>query len=284
MKKALLYLDTNKVANPFDLLLALDADYDAVIPYSNVTPDNVDYIIHNAMFARGKEGLKNTVIMVGSDLDISERIFQKLKRILREPFKMSAILDPNGACTTAAATIAKVEKLAGSLKGKRVVILAGTGPIGQISALLLRNLGAEVTITSRTKEKATKIANRLSDDVRGKVKGFMGPTNGDRAEACKEAQVILATGAKATQLLDSEALSGLNPEIVADVNAIQPYGIESIKPDVDGESVGSAKGVGPCAIGDLKNLVEKEMLKKALQEIKFYDYNDALVAARELAE
>ncbi len=284
MKKALLYLDTNKVANPFDLLLALDADYDAVIPYAGVTADNVDYIIHNAMFARDEEGLRNTVIMVGSDLDGSEKIFQKLKRMLRDPFSMSVIFDPNGACTTAAATIAKIEKLAGSLKGKKVTILAGTGPIGQISALLLRNLGAEVTITSRTKDKATKIANKLSDDVRGKVTGAQGMNVSERAAACKDADIILATGAKATQLMDSETLSKLSPKIVADVNAIQPYGIESIKPDMDGDRIGGAKGLGPCAIGDLKNLVEKKMLKRALQEIKFYDYNDSLILARELSK
>jgi len=283
MKKVLLYLDTNKVANPFDPLLALDADYDAVLPYAGVSEENLDYIIHNAIFARSDEGRRNTVIMVGGSLGESEKIFQKLKRMLRAPFDMSVILDPNGACTTAAATIAKIEQLAGSVRGKKVTILAGTGPIGQISALLLRNLSAEVCITSRTKEKATKISNRLSDDVRGKVSGLQGSTPNERADACKDAEIILATGAKATQLLESEALGKLKPEIIADVNAIQPYGIDDITPDMDGDDVGGAKGLGPCTIGDLKNLVETEMLKKALDETKFFDYNDALVLARELS-
>lgn len=284
MKKVLLYLDTNKVANPFDILLAMDADYDAVLPYAGVTEENVDYLIQNTIFAREKEGLRNTAILVGGDLEVSERVFQKLKRMLRHPFQMSVIWDPSGACTTAAATVAKIEKLAGSLRGKKVTILAGTGPIGQISALLLRNLGAQVTITSRAKEKANKVAHKLSDDIRGKVTGLPGPTPNERCAACKDAQIVLSTGAAGAQLLDSESLSKLKPEIVADVNAIQPYGLEGVMPDMNGEKVGSAKGIGSCAIGDLKNALEKELLRRALMETKFYDYNDALMLARELTK
>jgi len=282
MKKVLLYLDTNKVANPFDLLLALDADYDAVLPYTGVTEENVEYIVHNSIFAREREGLKNTVIMVGGNLEESEKIFRKLRRMLRAPFQMSVVWDPNGACTTAAATVAKIEKLAGGLRGKKVTILAGTGPIGQISALMLRNLGAMVTITSRTKDKAGKIANKLSDDVRGKIIGKQGATPNERCEACNGANIILATGAIGTQLLDSETLGKLNTQIIADVNAVQPYGIEDIKPDMDGDRIGDAMGLGSCIIGDLKNLVEKKILEKALEEPKSYDYNDALMLAREL--
>lgn len=283
MKTVLIYLDTNKVANPFDPLLALDADFDAVLPYANVNVDNVDYIIHNMIFARDREGLDKTVIMAGGGLEDSEMVFRKLRRMLRDPFKVSVIWDPNGACTTAAATVAKIEKLAGGLKGKKTTVLAGTGPVGQISAILMRNLGAEVTITSRTKDKAARVANKLSDDVRGKVRGLMGAAPDERCVACREAQIILSTGAIGTQLLDSEALSKLKPEIVADVNAVQPYGIEDIKPDMDGDDVRGAKGLGPCAIGDLKNLIEQDMLKKALDENKFFDYNDALMAARALS-
>lgn len=282
MKKVLIYLDTNKVVNPFDPLLALDADYDAVLPYANISEDNVDYIVHNSIFARGSEGMRNTVFMVGGSMNDSEKVFRKLRRMLREPFKMSVIWDPNGACTTAASMVAKIEKHLGSLKGKKAIVLAGTGPIGQISAMLLRNLGAEVTITSRTKDKANKIAHGLCDDVRGKVHGVAGSTSLERFDACKDAEIIIATGAIGTQLLDAEGLGKLNPELVADVNAVQPYGIEDMKADMDGEEVNGCKRLGPCTIGDLKNLVEKELLKKAVEETNFYDYNDCLVLARDL--
>jgi methylenetetrahydrofolate/methylenetetrahydromethanopterin dehydrogenase (NADP+) len=281
MKKALLYLDTDKIANPFDLLLALDADYDAVIPYASVTEESVEGIIHNVVFARTPEGRRNTVIMVGGGLEESERVFQKLKRLLRPPLQMSAIWDPNGACTTAAAAVAKIEEISGNLRGKSVTVLAGTGPIGQISALLLRNLGASVTITSRRGDKAQKIAHKLSDDVR-KLRGLQGGTIEERCDACKDAHVILSTGALGTQLLDAESLGKIKPEIAADVNAVQPYGIEDMKPGMDGEEIGGIKRLGSSAIGDLKNQVERSMLIKALEEPRFYDYNGALALARDL--
>jgi methylene-tetrahydromethanopterin dehydrogenase len=282
MKKVLLYLDTNRFANPFDLLLALDTDFDSVLPYDNITEENVDSIIHNAVFARGSEGARNTVILLGGDLEIAERIFQKLRRLMRPPFQMPVIFDPSGACTTSAAIVAKIEKLASGVRGKKVTILAGTGPIGQISAILFRNLGAQVTITSRTKEKATRIAGKLSDDIRGKVIGKQGATPDGRREACEGANIILATGTLGAQLMDSETLKKLKPSVIADVNAVQPYGIEDVKPDMDGDSVNGAKGLGAFAIGVLKNKTEKELLKRALGEVKFYDYNDALAIAREL--
>lgn len=282
MKRVLLYLDTNKLANPFDLLLALDAGFDAVLPYESITEENVDTIIHNAVFARGSEGARSTVVLLGGDLESAEKVFQKLRRLMRLPFQMPAIFDPSGACTTSAAIVAKIEKMAGGVRGKKVTILAGTGPIGQISAVMFMNLGAQVTITSRTKEKAAKIAGKLSDNIRGKVIGVQGVTPNERCEACEGADIILATGTLGAQLMDSETLKKLKPSVVADVNAVQPYGIEDVKPDMDGDSVNGAKGLGAFAIGVLKNKTEKELLKRALGEAKFYDYNDALAIAREL--
>ena len=57
----------------------------------------------------------------------------------------------NGSNTTAAAGVALLAK-AKKLKGKKAVVLAGTGPVGMRAAALLGQEGADVTITSRTKE------------------------------------------------------------------------------------------------------------------------------------
>lgn len=282
MKKVLIYLDTGKVANPFDLLLAFDAGYDAVLPYTNINEDNVDYIVHNSIFARGREGLDNTVFLVGGSLDASESVFRRLKRMLKDPFKMSVVWDPNGACTTAAATVAKIEQISDNIRHEKATILAGTGPIGQISAILLSKLGAEVTITSRDEAKAKSVANKLSDYVNQTIKGEGGGNLPQRCSACKDAKIILATGAIGAQLLDSDSLSKLSAEIIADVNAVQPYGVEGIDPDMSGDKIEGKKLLGSCAIGDLKNLVEREILQRAVSENRFFDYNDALMLAREL--
>ena len=74
-----------------------------------------------------------------------------MKKKFFGPFRVSVMLDSNGSNTTAAAGVALLAK-AKKLKGKKAVVLAGTGPVGMRAAALLGKEGAEVTITSRTKE------------------------------------------------------------------------------------------------------------------------------------
>ena len=63
------------------------------------------------------------------------------------------MLDSNGSNTTAAAGVALLAK-AKDLKGKKAVVLAGTGPVGMRAAGFFGMEGCDVTITSRTKERA----------------------------------------------------------------------------------------------------------------------------------
>ena len=60
------------------------------------------------------------------------------------PWGNSIIVDPRGGYSTAAAAVAKtfgasMEKGMGSLEGKKVTVLAGTGPVGQTAAQNLCN-------------------------------------------------------------------------------------------------------------------------------------------------
>jgi hypothetical protein len=64
------------------------------------------------------------------------------------PFKVSIMLDSNGCNTTAATGVAKIVK-AMDVRGQRVVVGAGTGPVGA-GRRLLASEGAQVTLTSRT--------------------------------------------------------------------------------------------------------------------------------------
>ena len=69
------------------------------------------------------------------------------------PFRVSVMLDPNGSNTTAAAGVALLAKTT-KLKGKKAIVLAGTGPVGMRAAALLAQEGADVTLTSRSTERA----------------------------------------------------------------------------------------------------------------------------------
>ena len=72
------------------------------------------------------------------------------------------MLDSNGSNTTAVAAVVKIEETLGDLTGKKVLILAGTGPVGQRAAGLLAKDGADVTITSRKPEQGEKARQFIS--------------------------------------------------------------------------------------------------------------------------
>src|SRR5258706_14826694 len=52
-------------ASPFDVNMAYDAGYDAVVPYTQVVLDQVAALTQDAIFSRGPKGAKRTGIFVG---------------------------------------------------------------------------------------------------------------------------------------------------------------------------------------------------------------------------
>ena len=63
-------------------------------------------------------------------------------------FRVSVMFDCNGSNTTASALVAYLAH-GRNLSGKRAVVLAGSGPVGQRAAVLLAREGAAVVITGR---------------------------------------------------------------------------------------------------------------------------------------
>ncbi|MBY0467770.1 MAG: methylenetetrahydrofolate dehydrogenase, partial [Burkholderiaceae bacterium] len=166
-------------------------------------------------------------------------------------FRVSVMLDSNGANTTAAAAVACVLKSAGgSVAGKRAVVLAGTGPVGQRAAVMLAKEGAVVAITSRTLDNAQKVADHLKAAFGIEVSAVAAPDLESRAKACEGAQIVFATGAASSVLL-READWKRNPtiELMADANATPPLGLEGIDMmdrgvDRDGKICWGAIGFG----------------------------------------
>ena len=61
----LFFLDTERIASPFDVCMAYDAGFNAVIPYENVTADDAKKIVQDAIFSRGPKGVKHTCFFIG---------------------------------------------------------------------------------------------------------------------------------------------------------------------------------------------------------------------------
>jgi len=284
-KTVFVFLDTDKYCSPFDMLVAVDAFPDSTIfKYENVTGEDAARIVFDALFPRGPEGAKHTKIFInGSNFDtVAEVVAATQKCMASAPWGNSIIVDPRGAYSTAASAVAKtlgmaLEKGLGSLEGKNVTVLAGTGPVGQIAAKLYASEKANVTITSRSMAKGQAVATKINKEVGAERVKVVEVTNPEQTgTAIQNAEIILAAGAGGIQLLSAENIDkhGEKCKIVADVNAIKPLGVEGLASNDEGKELRSGiYGIGALAIGKLKIKIEMEMIKRATMEPQgLFDY------------
>jgi len=291
-KKVFIFLDTDKHASPFDILTTIDVFPDAtILKYEDVTVEDAEKIIYDAMFPRGPEGAKHTKIFInGRDFRKVNDMLEKAKKCMFPPFELSVIVDPRGAYTTATAAVAKtlglsLEKKIGDLENKTVTVLAGTGPVGQTAARLYALEKANVIVTSRDLQRASAVAAKINEEVENeKARGIEAQTPEEVGKAIENAEIILSAGAAATQLLPLETLKeyGKKCKMVADINAIPPLGVEGLKSKVDGEElIPNVYGIGALAIGKLKIKVEAELIKRAAEEPRgIFDYKIAYEIAK----
>jgi len=294
-KKVFIFLDTDKHASPFDILTTIDTFPEVtILQYENVTVDDAQKIVYDAMFPRGPEGAKRTKIFInGHDFKLANEILEKIKQCMFSPFKLSVVIDPRGAYTTASAAVAKILALSvsrgfGNLENKTVAILAGTGPVGQTAARLLAAEKAKVIVTSRDLQKSSSLATKINEELKDeKAHGIEAKTPEEVGKAIEQADAILSAGAAGTPLLPLNILKehGKNCKIVVDVNAIPPLGVEGLETGVEGkEFLPKIFGIGALAIGKLKNAVEVELIKKAMEEPKgIFDYKTAYDIAKKTA-
>jgi len=280
MKKLLIQLDTDKRPSTFDQVVAYDAGVDNIISHSGITKEEVEDIIYGAIFTRGPKKLKNTAVFIGgSDVDKGEEIMEAVKDVFFANFSVSTLLDSNGSNTTAAAAVLKIRE-AVDLKGKEVLIAAGTGPVGVRAAALFASEGANVTITSRKQEKADRKAENIKK-VYGieNVSGKEASSDEDYKEVIKGKNIILSAGPPKVNFITKEMWENTaGIEIMGDINAVSPAGIEGIEPQADGDKLGEIKVFGALAIGNLKMKLHKSAVKELFKE------NDRVFNAFEVYE
>ena len=253
MKKLLFLFDTDPYASVFDTVVAYDGGADRVAGYAKVTPDNVGTLVDGTIFTRGGKEKQNTAIFVGGgDMGKGEALLKAVKKKFFGPFRVSVMLDPNGSNTTAAAGVALLAK-ATKLRGKKAVVLAGTGPVGMRASALLAQEGADVSLTSRSKERAENAAKAIEARFGVKVRPVQGADEAARAKDLEGAQIVFAAGAIGVELVKISHWEG-NPtiEAVADVNAQPPLGLEGIEATDKGKERDGKLCFGALGIGGLK--------------------------------
>ncbi len=277
MKKLLFQLDTDAIANAFDTVVAYDGGADHVIRVPGMTPDNVARIVEGTVFTRAPSNKKFTALFVtGSHIGDGQALFDAVKKRFFGNFRVSMMLDSNGANTTSAAAVACIEKHC-KPAGKRAVILAGTGPVGQRAAMLLAKLGASVLVTSRKQERAAAacaaMAQRFGIELEAAAASDAAST-----DACLDgAQLVLCAGAAGVQLL-SEAQWATHPtlELVMDANSTPPLGIGGIEMSDRGTERHGKICYGALGFGGLK----LELHRACIAQL--FETNDGLMDAPEV--
>src|SRR6516165_7999786 len=105
-KNILIQIDTDVQPSAFDRIVALDAGADDVLSYSGVRMEQIQGLVHGAIFTRGTSDLAHTAIFIsGSDLGAGDFFFSEVRKYMLPQYGMqvSVMLDSNGANTTAAA-------------------------------------------------------------------------------------------------------------------------------------------------------------------------------------
>jgi methylene-tetrahydromethanopterin dehydrogenase len=287
-----------KNVSPFDVNMAYEADFDGVIPYSNVTEDEVYALTQDTIFSRGAAGVKRTGIFIGGrEFGLAIDMLNQAKSAMVPPFEVSVFADPSGAITTAAAVIASVEfcskKQTGEgLEGKTVHIFGGTGPVGICAGILASMCEARVFITSH---RGREVAQRVADEYNGRYKVNMQGTGSDTEEVVRsfmhESEIVIGAAKAGIRVLSSAQVEqARNLIVAADINAVPPAGIEGIEFNDMGRRLssapGNAVGIGALAVGDLKYKVHYElfqMMKKAEKPV-YLDHIEAFTLARKLLE
>jgi hypothetical protein len=189
------------------------------------------------------------------------------------------MLDSNGSNTTAVAAVAKMVQAAGDVRGQRVLIVAGTGPVGIRAAGLFAKAGSEVIITSRKAEAGERARDLVVKRFGGTVRTVTMANAGEAVRACKDAALLLNAGPAGVMLVPKQAWAnrpGL--KVIADVNAVPPLGVEGIDAMDDGVVKEGVICFGALAIGNLKMKLHKACIAR------LFERNDLVLDAETIAD
>jgi methylene-tetrahydromethanopterin dehydrogenase len=280
--------------SPFDVNMALDAGFDAVVPHTEVTLGEVAGLVQDAMFSRPpKTGVRTGIFFGGKQAIAALDMLETAKKALVPPFGISFFADPAGSFTTAAAMVACVEKLLRDkkerqLKGVRIAVFGATGVVGFSSAVIAALQGADVTLVGydgikRVSESSTEIKARFGVEVRAAD----GSDEEKKSAILSGNEIALCAGRAGVRILSRAQLEAAKSlVIVADVNAVPPSGVEGLDMMANGAEVNShhTLGIGPLAIGNIKYKTEFGLFKKMIEATKpvCFDFRDAFTFAREL--
>ena len=265
----LIQIDSDLHTSTFDSMVAIDSGIDHLIAQPDVSVDQVEGLVHGAMFTRGPKDLKHTALFFGgSDVAKTESLVDAAKKCFFGPMRVSILADPNGSNTTAAAAVICAQRH-GDLAGKTITILAGTGPVGQRIAQIIAGVattGSEpptIRVCSRKTAKAETICSTLSrDNPNANFVAMQTGTPEEAMAAVQSCDFLFAAGAAGIELLPKAWLESDNkPSVAVDLNAVPPAGIAEIGVMDSGKEIAGTVCYGAIGVGGLKMKIHKRALQ-----------------------
>lgn len=276
--KILVQLDTDPLASVFDGVVAVDAGVDHLFARSGVTADNVRDQVFGAIFTRGPEDLRHTAIFIGgSNVAAGETLLAEIRRAFFGPMRVSAMIDSNGANTTAAAAVLAAGRHV-DLASTSALVLGGTGPVGQRVARLLAREGTQVRVGSRDVARAQVVVDQLTTAIPGARLAAVAASNSAAALAALEgAQLVIAAGAAGAELLGAaDRALAKSLEVAIDLNAVPPVGLAGIESTDYAKTRDGVVAYGAIGIGRTKMKIHK----RAVQAL--FDANNLVLDAEEI--
>jgi hypothetical protein len=276
----LIQLDSDPQPSAFDRVVAIDAGVDELFSYGGVRPEQVQALVHGAIFTRGPKDLKRTALFIGgSDVAAGERLLEEARRHMLPQFglRVSVLLDANGANTTAAAAVRAAGRHLG-LRGAPALVLGGTGPVGQRVARLLARQGTDVRVGSRQQSRAAAVCEAVRGRVPGaRVEPAATGTPQELAAALAGRTLVIAAGAAGAVLLPRSARSACpGLRVAIDLNAVPPPGIEGVEVGDKGKERDGVICYGAIGVGDTKMKVHRAAVAR------LFESNDQVLDAEEV--
>ncbi len=279
-RRILIQLDGDAHASVFDRVVAVDAGADEIFSYAGVKPEQVQGLVHGAIFTRGPKDLKSTAIFVGgSDVSHGEKLMQEALKHMIPAFglRVSIMLDANGANTTAAAAVRAAARHL-DLNGATALVLGGTGPVGQRVAKLLARAGSHVRVASRQQARAAGVCTDIASAVPGAKLEAVGVANdAELATALTGRSLVIAAGAAGVVLLPASArVASATLKVVIDLNAVPPLGIEGVGVTDKAKELDGVIAYGAIGVGDTKMKIHRAAIAK------LFERNDQVLDADEM--
>jgi methylenetetrahydrofolate/methylenetetrahydromethanopterin dehydrogenase (NADP+) len=279
-RKILIQLDSDAQASVFDRVVAVDAGAEELFSYAGVKPEQVQGLVHGAIFTRGPKDLKHTAIFVGgSDVAGGEKLMHEALKHMIPQFglRVSIMLDANGANTTAAAAVLAAGKHL-DLNSVPALVLGGTGPVGQRVARLLARAGAEVHVGSRQASKAAGVCDAIAAKVPGAKLTPVGTAAPAELTAALEGRtLVIAAGAAGAVLLPKTARQASRSlKVAIDLNAVPPLGIEGVEVTDKAKERDGIVCYGAIGVGDTKMKIHKAAVAR------LFESNDQVLDAEEI--